>query len=229
MSAAVQTRLDRPILCPIGQCSAQERSRRQGLWIRRERNKAAEQKPLMLRCSYLLRLGYPRYLRSQYLLSVKHILRFRTTDAFSRVLIVIGVKSVEKHWACMLKAAIARRTGKLSSYRVRPRAGSLSFAIAVALVCKGTYSRFGGQMLMVDGFDSRDRAIWKSAMVRLPDSDSRLRRPSRASYGGKTKGSCQFKWLSSNRRNCFCTYSSFDLSHSMDAKSIEFTDRGQLL
>ena len=59
----------------------------------------------------------------------------------------------------MLKAAIARHTGKLSSYRVRPRAGSLSFAIAVALVCKGTYSRYGGQMLMVDGFDSRDRAI----------------------------------------------------------------------
>ena len=51
----------------------------------------------MLRCSYLLRVGHPRYLRSQYPLSVKHILRFRTIDAFSRVLIVVGVNSVEKH------------------------------------------------------------------------------------------------------------------------------------
>ena len=58
----------------------------------------------------------------------------------------------------MLKAAIVRRPGELSSYCVRPRAGSLSLRIAVALVREGTSSRFGGQMLMVDDSKSRDRA-----------------------------------------------------------------------
>ena len=78
-------------------------------------------------------------------------------DAFSWLLIVVGVKSPEKQCACMLKADIARRTGELSPYRVWSRAGILSLGIAVALVREGTNSRFGEQVLMVDGSISLTR------------------------------------------------------------------------
>ena len=57
----------------------------------------------------------------------------------------------------MFKAAITRRTGELSSYRVGPRAGSLSLGIAIGLVREGTNSKFRGHTLMVDGSESSDR------------------------------------------------------------------------